>query len=424
MKTNTFFDKASSMTPAAVRRPVRLLHVLGSSKFGGGSVVVYRLVQMARQMGFQVDVLTTDPVFQKLLRENDIPVVDLDVIWREIRPLRDLFGLVRLWRFLSKSDYDIVHTHTSKGGFVGRLAAKAAGIGSIIHTVHGFAFHEESPAWALHVYAFLERLAAFACDRIVTVSEYHRRWALDLAISSPEKLVAIPNGIPAERAQADTAREDIRRELGIAPDARMLLSTGRLANQKGLEYLIEAAQLVKSQLETPFKVVFAGSGPIQPLLEKLAAERGLGNEISFVGFRNDIGDLLAASDIVVLPTLHEGLSIALLEAMAAGKPVITTTIGSNLEVTQDGKAAELVPVKDARALADAIIKLVRDPFARVMKAKKAKEVFAQCYTESRMLDHYRSEYFDLLDTARTPVVAASSTKVAALRQVYGRESWS
>jgi len=417
-------DSVPNTSGTFVRRPVRLLHILGNSKFGGGSLVIHRLAHMAQQMGFEVDVLTTDPVFQKLLIKSQIRVLDLEVIWREIRPLRDLLGLFRLWRFLRNSDYDIVHTHTSKGGFVGRLAAKAAGIRSIIHTVHGFAFHEESSPLALKVYAFLERIAARACHRMVTVSEYHRVWALNLGITDSEKIVAIPNGIPSERVQVSRGREIVRRELGIGPDTRMLLSTGRLAPQKGLEYLLEAVQLVTRESEIPFKVVFAGAGPFHPVLEQLAQDLDLAKQVAFLGFRSDLGDLLAASDIVMLPTLHEGLSIALLEAMAAGKPIITTNIGSNLEVTQDGRAALLVPAKNSRVLADALIEFLRDPFARVLKSKKAKEVFARHYTEARMLDQYRSEYFDLLQAARTPVVAVSSTKVGALRQAYEPEGLS
>jgi glycosyltransferase involved in cell wall biosynthesis len=385
-----------SVSSAFRPRAFRLLHIVGDSKFGGGSVIVWRLAELTKRMGWEVDVLTTDPEFRALLLSRGIGVLDLDVIWREINPVQDFKGLLRLWWFLRSSNYDIVHTHTSKAGFVGRLAARMAGIRVILHTVHGFAFHEGSSRSALSVCAFLEKLAAYACDRMVTVSDYHRRWALELGISKAPKLVAVPNGIRPAQVCGDRDRESARSEFGVATDTMLLLSTGRLAKGKGIEYLLQAAEVVAGQNAVNFKLVFAGTGPLRESLERRVHELGLHERVIFLGFRSDIGNLLAASDAVVLPTLREGLSIALLEAMAAGKPIITTTIGSNLEATHDGEAALLVPAKDVAALARAITTFCEDAPLRLSKSLKAKEIFAQHYTEKRMLESYQALYLDLV----------------------------
>jgi glycosyltransferase involved in cell wall biosynthesis len=369
----------------------RVLHVVGDSQFGGGAVLILRIAKEAALRGDHVAILSTNPQFQEAIRRIGLEVVDLDCIWREIRPFRDLAGLLRLRRYLRNEHYDIVHTHTSKAGLVGRAASFYAGIPAIFHTVHGFAFHEESSWLAVKCYSLLERLAAKWCSKIVTVSKYHRAWALDLGICKENHIVAIPNGISPERVTPSRERAAFRAELGVGPDEVVLVSAGRLAPQKGIEYLVDAVRMLGAQGVRP-RVVLAGDGPMRAAIEQQVRDNGLERQFVFLGFRTDIADILNAGDIAVMPTEREGLSISLLEAMAAGKPIITTTIGSNLEVTENGRFARLITPKNTAQLAEAILATLRDREAAAAIGKQAQAHFYETYTEQVMLDSYMKLY--------------------------------
>jgi glycosyltransferase involved in cell wall biosynthesis len=375
---------------------LKVLHITGDSKFGGGSIVVLRLAELAKQQGWEVDVLTTDVAFQKALSNSGVGVAPLDCIWRDIRAFRDLNGLYRLFAFLKGACYTLVHTHTSKAGFVGRLAAKMAGVPVVLHTAHGFAFHERSSPLTVQACAALERLASHAADCVVTVSEFHRDWAERLGIGSPNKLVAIPNGIPPERVRPSQSRVHVRTQLGFDLNEYVILSMGRLVPEKGLEYLIQAVASFYSHWGRTLKVVLAGEGPARSAIETQAEGLGVGRQVRFLGFRSDIGDLLEAADLVVLPSVREGLSIALLEAMAARKPIVTTSIGSNLEVTMQGAVALLVPPKNSTALAEAILHLASNPQEADRLAQAAYGHYVATYTDERMLAAYLEKYRELL----------------------------
>jgi glycosyltransferase involved in cell wall biosynthesis len=272
---------------------------------------------------------------------------------------------------------------------VGRLAARFARVPVVIHTVHGFAFHEASSGPALLMYALLEQLAAHFCDALVTVSQFHCDWAARLHIGNARTRTAIPNGIDPARLAPSRDRAPTRAALGIADGELMCLTTGRVVRQKGLDILLHALARYDGP---PLRVVLAGEGEELAPLKLMARDLHLGARVMFLGFRTDLGDLLAAADLVVLPSLREGLSISLLEAMAAGKAIIATDIGSNLEVTRHGEAARIVPVGNAAELTGAMMSLAGDAGLRDRLGRAALAEFQRTYHEQMMLDRYMELY--------------------------------
>lgn len=373
----------------------KILHVVGDSKFGGGGVLITRLAQCAMQHGYDVAVLATNERMKMVLAQAGVKVADCDCIWRPIRLFRDLAGLLKLRRYLRFNRFDVVHTHTSKAGFVGRVAARWADVPVVIHTVHGFAFHEGSSRLTLSTYALLERFAARYCDALVTVSKYHCAWSERLGIGNESTRMAIPNGIDPLRISAVRSRDAIRSELGMERNVTMCLTTGRLAKQKGIDVLLRAVPFIRD--EPGIRWFLAGEGEERSKLECLAQELGVSEKVIFLGFRTDLGDLLAAADIVVLPTMREGLSISLLEAMAAGKAIITTDIGSNMEVTCGGRVARIVGAGSVDELAEAIATLASDRKLREEMGIKASAEFHRNYREEVMLGRYMALYARLLD---------------------------
>ena len=203
----------------------------------------------------------------------------------------------------------------------------------------------------------------------------------------------------------------------------VVLSMARLAADKGLEYLIEAAAMLPRNGRR-IQIVIAGDGPARQRLERLAIERGVTDRVTFLGFREDVGDLLAASDLVVLPSLREGLSIALLEAMAAGKPIIATSIGSQREVASQADMARLVPPADARALSEAIVRLAADQEAMERLGRNARTLYESRYTEERMLEDYKQLYHELWRyrsaALEVPVLAGSRGSRRMIPHFHGR----
>ena len=390
---------------------VRVLQVIGGSKFGGAVWVVLSYVEALQEHGCDVTVCTSVEPVAEVFRGAGCEILSVPEMTREINPPRDLVALIRLTKACREGGFDVVHTHTSKGGFIGRAAARLARVPVVLHTAHGFAFHESSSPVAAAVYTRLERLASRWSDRVLTVSDFHREWAIRQRLGPPERIVTVRNGISRSRLVVARERSDVRSELGVEVGDLFLVSVGRLAPQKGFGTLLQALPEVLRR-GVRARLVIVGEGPLRSALEEQSAAAELTPAVSFLGFRADVGDILNASDFVIAPSLWEGLSISVLEAMALGKPIIATDIGSNLELLEDSVSGLLVPPNDPERLVDAILTLALDADAASRYGAAARDRFELGFTEAAMKDALWAVYRPLLES-KLSAKAAHHTEIEA-----------
>lgn len=382
------------------RVSLRLAHVLGNSAFGGDTVYVYSLLEMAAQHGIEAELIAGDPEVLDQARERGLHCVPFTDIIRPIRPWKDVVAVTRLSRLMRDRGYAIVHTHTSKGGAVGRMAARRAKVPIIVHTVQGFAFHEFSGALATMVYSKVERAMARSCDRIIAVNTYDREWAIRLGIvSSPEQIVTVYNGISTERLAAvgSPDRAALLKEVGVEGEVSVLVNLARLAPQKAQCYLLEAMPTVVSRVKRPVHLFLVGNGEDEDTLRALTRRLGLDDNIHFLGFRRDGLAWLKVADISILSSLWEGHSVTILEAMGLGTPVIATDIKGNRETIDHDRNGLLVRPKDPLSLAEAIVRYLNDPESARRHAQAARTDFFEKYTERHVQENTWSVYRELLE---------------------------
>jgi len=368
---------------------MKIFQVLSGGAWGGGGVVVLAITRALIARGDQVFVLCLDEGVADRFREAGATVVISPLWLHPINPL-DVISLAHLYAVCVRENFDLVATHTSKGGFLGRLAARLAGTPHIVHHAHGFAFRECNSRSVRRLYITLERLASHCCEAIISVSEDHRQGAIRERVASPAHIQTVLNGIdltPFEQPDRAAAR----RELGFAEDDLLLGVGSRLAPKKGLEYLLAALPPVLERFPTAQLVLF-GDGPLRTELETQAQQLGIRSHIYFPGFRRDVPRLLGGFDLVLQPSLSEGLSISILEAMAAGRPLIACDIQGNREVVRHGSNGLLVPPADAPALTSAMLQLLSNPArARDLGNGAARDCRTR-FSEARMVEETLAVY--------------------------------
>ncbi len=330
-------------------------------------------------------------------RASGVPVHVVDDLVRRPDPRRDLRTVVRLAALFRRRGYRLVHTHSTKAGLLGRLAAWLAGVPAVVHTVHGFPF-EMGPGLRTRAYSAVERLAALLTDRVVCVGEVLRRQVEALGMAPGRKLVTIYSGLDFAACRPRRAAEETKRRLGVEGAWPIVGSVGYLMEAKAQHDLIEAAARLVPRYPR-LVLLLVGEGPLRPFLERRIADLGVGAHARLLGERDDVADLLPVFDVYAMSSRREGVGRALSEAMYAGLPVVTTAVAGVTELVADEETGLLVPPRNPERLAAAIDRLVADPaLARRLGAaagRRARELMSV----DRMIADLVRLYDDLLASA-------------------------
>ncbi len=345
------------------------------------------LMRAQRDAGHDVEGACADGKFADKVRAEGFRVHDLPLA-RSHNPFRNARAAFALHKFFRAGRYDMVHTHTPAASFVGRLAARTAGVPKIVYTAHGFYFHEHMPALRRAIYVTLEWIAGRATHTLFTQAEEDAETAQRLSLCRTGDVKAIGNGSDPDifHPGAD-GRAATRASLGTDADRPVILMAGRLVAEKGYPELIEAMRQVDAELwAVGDRLKSDHAANIDSHLRDAAADPVLKDRVRFLGYRRDMPELLRAADIFVLPSHREGMPRSIIEAMLTGLPVVATDIRGSREEVVDGETGLLVPVRDAKGLAGALNRLIDDAALRDKMGAAGRNRARDLYDEDKVVE--------------------------------------
>lgn len=368
------------------------------------------LVDRLESEGFSVSICCSDGPHTRELVAQGYRVLPVQID-RRISLASNLRSLWQLYRLMRRERFDIVHVHTPVAAVLGRLAARLAGVPLIIYTAHGFYFHEHMRPAVRRAVVWVEKLLGSFTDMLLAQSQEDAATAVEERICPPCRVRWIGNGVDVARfgAVAGTGRR--ASFPGLGPQARVVGFVGRLVGEKGILELVQAMEEVAREVPQA-RLLLVGDTleddrdrGFKEVLRGEIARRGLASRIVATGFVEEVEQALAAMDVFVLPSYREGMPRTILEAMASGKPVVATNIRGCREEVVHGVTGLLVPVKDSRALAQAIVQVLSDPEAARRMGEAGQRRAVRLFDE-RMVVHRQLEIYRELVKARLGVVHA------------------
>ncbi|MCM8800408.1 MAG: glycosyltransferase family 4 protein [Candidatus Omnitrophica bacterium] len=376
---------------------IKILHIITRFDKGGSAKSVYNLVLGLDKERFDLTLISgpDNILYQdniQLFMQSGIRYICIPELVRNINIIKDIKAFFKLYSFIKKERFDIVHTHTSKAGILGRWAARLARIKIIVHTPHGHIFYGYFNWLLSRIFIYLERVTAGITDAIIPLTEIEKQEYILYKIAKPAKFFPIFSGIDLNNFRLKKYDPlQVKKELNIPSGYLVIGTVTRLEPVKGNKYFIISLKKVIKAVSN-LKVLIVGEGSQRKHLESLLKRYHLDNYVVFLGFRDDIDKIISSLDLFILSSLNEGMGMCLLEAQAKGVPVVATRVGGIPSVVKDGLTGRLVPAKDPQAMAEAIIYLLSDDLKRKAMAKEALNWIDERFSILTMIEKHTELY--------------------------------
>ncbi len=387
---------------------IKVLHIITRLILGGAQEnTLYTVEGLMKDSAYDVTLVsgpTTGPEGSLVSKAKGFGVnlVIIKSLTRNINPFSDISAFLSLYKLIKKNDFDIVHTHSSKAGIIGRLAAKLAGCSVIIHTIHGLPFHPYQNRFLNFFYIRLERLAGKFTDKIITVCDSMAQKAQVAGIKPVHGYVTVYSGMDLGKfIEERTSSHQAKRNIGVPADAKVVGKVARLFPLKGYEYFISAAKYISESVQNVYFLI-VGDGILRKQLEEMVRQMGLKDRFIFAGLvpQEDVPKFIAAMDIVVHTSLREGLARVIPQAMAMSKPVVSFDIDGARELVHNNDTGYLVMPKDTKGLSDRVIDLLNNTEKAEKMGLNGKNLVDPAFRIETMIDKIKEIYDNLLTSSK------------------------
>ena len=377
----------------------KVLHIITELALGGAQKNAFLICKELSACGVDVHLAAAPRggLYSEVCAEKNIKTFFLPELCREISPLNDLICVLKIYRYIKKHRIDIVHTHSSKAGIIGRRAAALSGVKSVVHSIHGWSFHDHCGRFRKILYVLLERFSARSTGAFIAVSRADIAKGLAHGIGKPGQYAFIPYGIDPSGIEKAKQEGYKKEDFGIRPDQVTIGMIACFKPQKNHALLISAAaDIVRSFPSVRF--VLVGDGVLRAEICRQIEKEGLRENFLLLGWRQDVYKLMPIFDIIVLTSLWEGLPIALLEAMAFAKPIVAADADGIKEIITEGSNGFLVPKNDSEEFCRKLSRLIGSAGLRESMGRASRAVFEEKdFSKTRMMRAVCGLYEQLLN---------------------------